>query len=484
MARPTNATIREQEEVLIDLLTEHEHEHADGLRREELGNAFGQRTGTSLPERTLHRRLGALAEAGRIEPVGKGPATRYRLRSHATALPAPKTTPPPKKVPADDELYVPLSTEGAAVRDLIRRPMMERMPVGYDRAWLEAYRPGVDWLLPEALRAQLHELGRTPDPERPAGTYAREILSRLLVDLAWASSQLEGNTYSRLDTQVLIEFGQRAEGKDAEEAQMILNHKRAIEFLVDDADRVGFNPSTIRAIHAALSENLLGDPADEGRLRQRAVQITGTQYVPTAIPQVIDDAFHLLLQKAAAIPDPFEQAFFVMVHLTYLQPFVDVNKRTSRLAANIPLIAANLCPLSFVDVPVRAYADGTLAVYELRRIELLRDVFMWAYERSCARYLVVQAATRQPDPIRFRYRDALEAAVGDVVRGGLAPSMPRLLALAQAHQVPEGDAEAFVERAMAALLNLNEATAARARLRPSEYAAWRAHFDAPAARPQ
>lgn len=105
---------------------------------------------------------------------------------------------------------------------------MQRIPVGYRRVFLETYKLGVTFYLSEALRRQLHEIGRTPVGERPAGTYAREILSRLLVDLSWASSKLEGNTYTRLDTQNLIEFGQIAQGKDAVETQMILNHKAAI----------------------------------------------------------------------------------------------------------------------------------------------------------------------------------------------------------------------------------------------------------------
>jgi hypothetical protein len=167
-----------------------------------------------------------------------------------------------------------------------------------------------------------------------------------------------------------------------------------------------------------------------------------------------------------------------MVHLPYLRPFADVNKRTSRLAANLPLIAANLCPLSFVDVPVRAYVEGTLAVYELRRVELLRDVFMWAYRRSCERYRVVRDATAQPDPIRLRYREALEAVVQDVVRGSIVPSTPWIEAWARSRAVPADDVGAFVEQAMGVLLVLNDATAMRARLRPSEYAAWRAHLAA------
>ena len=481
MTRPTDAKIREQETVLLDLLGA--VPPGEDLRREALGDAFTRQTGDILPDRTLLRRIRGLVASRRVESVGQGPATRYRIRPSDAKTPAtaaPKPPPPPP--PESEEPYLPLSPEGTEVRELICRPMMDRHPVGYDRTWVEAYRPGVDWLLPEAIRAELHALGRSPDPERPAGTYAREILSRLLVDLAWASSRLEGNTYSRLDTQVLIEFGQRAEGKDAEEAQMILNHKRAIEFLVDDAEHIDFTPSIIRVIHAALSENLLSDPADEGRLRRHPVHITGTQYVPTAIPQVIDESFQIILQKASAIPDPFEQAFFAMVHLPYLQPFADVNKRTSRLAANLPLIAGNLCPLSFVDVPVRAYVEGTLAVYEFRRTELLRDVFLWAYRRSCERYRIVRDSTTQPDPIRLRYRDALHAMVRDVVRGIVVPATAWIDAWARAHEVREEDVGAFAERAMTALLGLNEATAARARLRPSEYAAWRAHLVAVATR--
>lgn len=203
-------------------------------------------------------------------------------------------------------------------------------------------------------------MGRTPVGAQPAGTYARAILDRLLIDLSWASSHLEGNTYSRLDTKNLIEYGQRAEGKDAGEAQMILNHKHAIKLLVDQAEEVGFNRFTFRNLHAILSENLLETPTDEGRLRVRGVQISGSVFTPLAVPQQIEEYFGILLEKADSIPDPFEQAFFVMVHFPYLQPFTDVNKRVPRLGTNLPLIKANLCPPSFVDVPKRAYIEACL----------------------------------------------------------------------------------------------------------------------------
>ncbi|MCP4183420.1 MAG: Fic family protein, partial [Hyphomicrobiales bacterium] len=145
---------------------------------------------------------------------------------------------------------------------------------------------------------------------------------------------------------------------------------------------------------------------------------------------ILEDCFHLLLQKASAIPDPFEQAFFVMVQLPYLQPFEDVNKRVSRLGANIPLIRNNLCPLSFIDVPERAYIDGTLAVYEFNQIDLLRDVFSWAYERSCQRYLAITLTMAEPDPLRIRYREALILVVQAIIRNRKMPSAQNVLRLA------------------------------------------------------
>ena len=141
------------------------------------------------------------------------------------------------------------------------------------------------------------------------------------------------------------------------------------------------------------------------------------------MPQLIEESFQQILDTVTAITDPFEQAFFVMVHLPYLQPFEDVNKRVSRLALNIPLIRQNLSPLSFVDVPLRPYIDGLLGVYELNRIELLRDVFVWAYDRSSARYAAVRRSLGEPDPFRLRYRALIVEIVADVVRGAMNKKM-------------------------------------------------------------
>ena len=216
---------------------------------------------------------------------------------------------------------------------------------------------------------------------------------------------------SLLDTKRLIEFGLEAEGRDHREAQMILNHKDAIEFLALNAADIGFNRYTVLNLHGILANNLLADPTAAGRLRHIGVGIGGSVYHPPETPQLIEECFVQLLATAGAITDPFEQAFFAMVHLPYLQPFDDVNKRVSRLAANIPFIKANLSPLSFTDVPRDLYSHAVLGVYELNRTDLLRDVFIWAYERSADRYAAIQQSLGEPDPFRLRYREALRTLI-------------------------------------------------------------------------
>jgi len=122
-------------------------------------------------------------------------------------------------------------------------------------------------------------------------------------------------------------------------------------------------------LHALLSDNLLGNPSASGRLRAIPVGIGKSVYEPLAVPQLIDEIFGQILDTAVAISDPFEQAFFITLHLPYLQPFEDVNGQVPRLAAIIPFIHHNLCPLSFMDVTEDLYINGLLGVYELNRKE-------------------------------------------------------------------------------------------------------------------
>jgi hypothetical protein len=427
-----------------------------------------------LPPRMLQRRLALLVEQKRLFAEGRGKGRRYRLpvisgEVHLVSGGA--------KLGARGEVYVQVTPEGAVIKQAVRKPIQSRSPVGYNRAFLDDYRPNETFYLPFETRQRLLDMGRSPDGQRAAGTYARKIYSRLLIDLSWNSSRLEGNTYSLLETERLLELGEAAEGKDALEAQMILNHKSAIELLVEQAEEVGFNRYTILNLHALLSDNLLTDPQACGRLRTSAVGVGGTVYHRLEVAQLIKECFQQVLETAAAISDPFEQAFFAMVHLAYLQAFEDVNKRVSRLAANIPLIRENLCPLSFVDVPERAYIDGVLGVYELNRIELLRDVFVWAYQRSCARYSAVRQSLGEPDPFRLRYRTLLAEIVAEIVRGNMdkkaATAFIRLRAM---EDVPHEDQARLIEVVETEVMSLHEGNIARYRLRPAEYQLWLEHW--------
>ncbi len=452
----------------LDLIEQVISEHPEGIGVSALERALAGHL-PHINRRTLQRRLKKLRDERRIITEGESIALVYKPAPDLAGI---ESTQPSLGRNPELSDSIPVSKEGAIIRDLIRQPLPQRKPIGYQRSFLEDYEPGASFYLPKSLRKELHEIGGLQTENRPAGTYAREILHRLLIDLSWSSSRLEGNTYSRLDTERLIAFGQAAEGKDLQETQMILNHKAAIEMLVEEADQVGFNMFTFLNLHAILSENLLPDDNASGRLRRRPVDIFGSVFHPLLMPQALEECFRLLLLKASAIPDPFEQSFFIMVQLPYLQPFEDVNKRVSRLGANISLIRNNLCPLSFIDVPEQAYIDGTLGVYEFNQVDLLRDVFVWAYERSCQRYLAITQTMADPDPLRIRYREQLTDGVQAIVRGRKTVSTDTVKEMAD-ELVPGDDGEAFAKMLMDALNRLHEGNVARYRLKLSEFQEWK-----------
>lgn len=469
MGRKSTSAQRGEREAVLRAVKE----TPTGRTREEIRQIYVRLVGREIPYSTLVVRLDELVAAGRVSRSEARRKTRF-WPSDGEAQPTDLTESPAETTSeaTAEAAAIPLTAEALQARTLLRRPRTERAPVTYDIDFLHAYVPGTTWYLPAALREQLSTLGRTEYMQQAAGTYARDIMQRLIIDLSWGSSRLEGNKYSRIDTEELLRDGTAAKGASAQDRQMILNHKAAIEFLVENAQEIGFNRYTVLGLHALLSENLLDDRDDEGRLRTRPIAIGTSVYTPTAIPQVIAERFATILTKASAIPDAMEQAFFAMVHLPYLQPFIDVNKRTSRLAANIPLIRANLCPLSFVDVPEQRYNEGTLAVYENSDVSLLRDVFARAYKRSCAQFKVLQQAMGEPDPIRLNYRTHLRALVSDVVRGGEWPDDAALSQRANALAVPEHDRSGFVLAARRDLVGLRAEILARYSLRLSEFEAW------------
>ena len=428
--------------------------------------------------RNLQRKLSALIASGGLITQGAGRATRY-LSPKQAAL-APSAT---ADLAGAFPSFIPVSTDSLDILKYVDRPLHARTPVGYQHELLAAYQPNTTYYLPNSMRLQLRNIGATDVEPRPAGTHGRAILNRLLIDLSWASSQLEGNTYTRLDTRELIENGRVAQGRAASETQMILNHKAAIELLVDSTDALAFNRFTLMNLHSALAENLLPNPADEGRLRTHTVDHIdfivrsrplsgGSVYRPLTVPAQISDGFDLMLEKVNQITDPFEQSFFVMVHLPYLQAFSDINKRTSRLAANLPLIRANLCPLTFFDVPEAAYSRAILGIYEMGRIELLRDVYRWAYIRSTQEYLAIKQDLAEPDPLRLAYRVLIKQAIFEII------TQPEIEAMALVQRisatVPLPDRQNVEALIVDELRRLHEGVLARYGLRPSQLTQWQA----------
>jgi len=431
--------------------------HPEGVSLKFISDALGDNT----PRRTMQHLLHYLVEHGRAATEGQRRGMKY--------FPAPVHA-----GAAIEAEMLPLSKSALDIQKYVSQPLIARKVVGYSRNFLDSYRPNKSAYLSEEERARLHEIGAVPMVAQPAGTYARKILDRLLIDLSWNSSRLEGNTYSLLDTRRLIDFGKEAQGKDSVEAQMILNHKDAIEFLVDNADEIGFNRFTIRNLHGLLANNLLPDPQAAGRLRSMEVAITQSAFQPLSVPQLIEECFDQILNTAAAIKDPFEQSFFVMVHLPYIQAFDDVNKRVSRLAANIPLIKANLVPLTFTDVPRSLYTQAMFGVYEMNKIELLRDIYLWAYKRSAERYAAARQSLGEPDPFRLKHRDALRQVVSTIVRNQFDRAAAfKYLEMWTAEHLAEDERDEFQRVAEDEVLALHEGNFARYQVRTSEFEAWR-----------
>lgn len=396
----TSDAQREIEEIIAIL-----EKNPEGISRGQVLEFMG----FSINTKTLQRRLSHLVDANLIVKKGERKATKYypskvsqkEIKGHLTDTP--------------HEIYSPKSQN---VLKFLDTPLHAREKMSYNRDFLDSYVPNKTAYVPKSLRTQLFKEGKRFDKALAAGTYARQICQRLLIDLSYNSSRLEGNTYSRLDTQKLVEEGITAEGKVHEETVMIMNHKEAILFLVENAHDIELNSLTIRNLHHLLSQDLLANPEACGNVRTIEVDIGQSTYKPLNNPHQLKELFELILFKARKIEDPFEQSFFLLVHLSYLQAFEDVNKRTSRLSCNIPFIKENLCPLSFTDVSRDDYTAALLTVYEKNNVEPMLELYAWAYIRSCEQYGVVKKSLGEIDAFRIQYRQQRKEVMGLVVKKG------------------------------------------------------------------
>ncbi len=422
------------DQAILDYIAAH-----PGARREAIRRHAARR----VSETTVWRVLKRLLDEEKLEVTGRGPATSYSLAG------------------------------SAAVRTHLETPYNRRKPAHYSKEFLDDYMPGKTFYLNASDRQRLRDAGTPTSAPLPAGTYARRILEKLLVDLSWASSRMEGNTYNILDTERLIRFGEEATGKDRKEAVMILNHKEAIQYVVENLDAITISRADICNVHALLADGLLIDPAMAGRLRRMPAGIVRSSYKPLEDQFEIDEEFDILVGKAAAITDPFEQSFFLLVHIPYLQAFDDINKRTSRIASNIPLLKADLAPMSFFAMNDRDYIDGLIGIYELNNVALLRDAYIDAYTAGAENYRALRAELETPAKAALAYRDFVREAVRRCVLEWKAFRPEAVMAMTHEADISEADRAQVVDYVGLEFHGLHEGNAIRYRLRPKDLAAIR-----------
>jgi len=213
----------------------------------------------------------------------------------------------------------------------------------------------------------------------------KRSLENLLIDLTFASSNLEWNTYSHLDTDVLINYNEIAEWKTIDETQMILNHKKAIEYLVRYKKEMWFTQKSFFEIHTLLWVKLL-PKLDLWKIREIPVEIWRSKYLPIDNKYQLEDEFRIFLEKLNQIKNPFEQSLFILVFIPYFQIFLDINKRTSRMMCNLPLLKNNLWIISLMQVEKKDYILSILAIYELNDIKLMKKIFIENYLLNLKRY--------------------------------------------------------------------------------------------------
>lgn len=310
---------------------------------------------------TLKRMIAAGIKAGDIVAEGKARATRYRLSPQAQLL-----------MPLNLDTYFALEVDERQVQSSYNFELINGL-LAETRLFSDKEQSHLD-ALQEEFRQHVSEL---TDNE-----YRKEM-ERLGIDLSWKSSQIEGNTYTLLETERLLRESKTAEGKTREEAVMLLNHKDALSFVLDNPDYLKeLTVSHIEDIHQLLTKEL---SIDKG-LRRHRVGITGTNYHPLdnefQIREAMRDACELINSKS----NIFEKALLTLILLSYIQPFSDGNKRTARITSNAILIANDYCPLSFRSIDSIVYKKAMLIFYEQNNLYAFKQIFMEQFEFAVKEY--------------------------------------------------------------------------------------------------
>nr|WP_295869330.1 Fic family protein [uncultured Chitinophaga sp.] len=310
---------------------------------------------------TVKRVLNQLIEEELLTTEGKGKATRYLISPSYELL-----------YPIDVETYFKKEQDDRKIKGNFNLSLIT-----------DVLRNAT--LFTDNERELLHALHVKfkENIESLSPTEYNKELERLAIDLSWKSSQIEGNTYSLLETERLLKEKETAEGKPKDDATMLLNHKDALNFIIDNPDYVV--PLTVRGIED-IHSILIKDLGVDRNIRQRRVGISGTNYKPLDNEHQIMDALNDMCTLINAKEDVFEKSLLALVLLSYIQAFADGNKRTARIISNALLIAHQYCPLSFRTVDSIEYKKAMLIFYEQNNISAFKEIFIGQYEFAVNTY--------------------------------------------------------------------------------------------------
>ena len=340
----------------MDEILEFLHYHPNSKRTE-----VEQALSSKVSAATMKRILADGVVKGLVAVTGQGKSTTYSITPRAHLL-----------------RTVNLDTYYA--QDIDQR----QVQTGYNFELIRETMPAVEIFTPSELN-HLTELRAgfvKKMAEIPEGAYKREM-ERLGIDLSWKSAQIEGNTYTLLETETLLKDLQEAKGRKHEEAVMLLNHKSALKAILERPEWFErISVSKIEDVHAVLTEGL----DVERNLRHASVGITGTRYRPLDVESQIREAVEDMCVLINGKAEPYEKALLALLLIAYIQPFMDGNKRTSRLIANAILVAAKCCPLSFRTVDANDYRAALLLFYEQNNVSAFKRMFLEQVEFAVREY--------------------------------------------------------------------------------------------------
>lgn len=342
---------------IVDIITEN-----PSLSSKEIWEALKKKyKGIKISYATLKRRLNNLAASNLISTTGKGRGTKY-------------------VVSQEFQLLYPIDVEDYFAQNITKRKGKTR----FNFDLITEVLSDADLFTSEELSI-LSELQEeyTENIDRLTNTENRKALEHLSIDLSWKSSEIEGNTYTLLETEALLKNKVTAQGKTMEEANMLLNHKEAIDFLIQDKSYLEpLSVAKIENIHGLLVKNLNVDR----NIRKGIVTVTGTNYKPLDNEHQIREALLSMCEVVNKRENVFEKALLILVLISYIQAFGDGNKRTARIISNGILIQNNYCPISFVSIDTVDYKKAMLIFYEQNNINAFKRIFIEQFEHAAITY--------------------------------------------------------------------------------------------------